>query len=321
MLSYCDAGVDVEAGQRLVKRIQAMVPGIGGFSGLYPLGDKYLVAGTDGVGTKLKLAFELNQHDTVGIDLVAMCANDVLVTGASLLFFMDYFASSKLDVDQAEQVIKGIVEGCRQASCVLLGGETAELPGFYQEGEYDLCGFALGEVAKDKLIDGSTIQEGDAIMGLPSSGLHSNGYSLARRVLEDKDLSLDYVPESWTESLGEVLMQPTVIYANQVHALKDEIEIKGMAHITGGGFEENIPRVIPDDLSACLDRSSWTRPKIFDFLQETGEIDTEEMYRTFNMGIGMVLVVNEHDACKVLDLCPGARQIGKVIKGRGLTWM
>lgn len=294
-LTYKDAGVDIDAGAELVRRIAKMTPGIGGFGGLFPFGDSYLVAGTDGVGTKLKLAFALNKHDTIGIDLVAMSVNDIVTSGAKPLFFLDYFASSRLDVDQAEQVIRGIVDGCKQSDCALLGGETAEMPGFYADGEYDLSGFAVGAVKKDELIDGSTIEAGDAIIALPSSGLHSNGFSLARRVVERSGVSLgDPLPGGDGDlTIGEALLAPTTIYVRQVLELIRRGGIKGIAHITGGGFTENIPRVIPGGLAARVDTGSWQVPPVFRWLQQVGGIEEAEMRRTFNLGVGMVLITTQ----------------------------
>jgi phosphoribosylformylglycinamidine cyclo-ligase len=301
-LTYKDAGVDIDAGNALVERIKPMVaatrrPGvlsaIGGFGGLFELPPGYrrpvLVAGTDGVGTKLKLAMEAGRHGGVGIDLVAMCANDVIVQGAEPLFFLDYFATGKLDVDVAAAVIEGIVEGCRQAGAALLGGETAELPGFYDGGEYDLAGFCVGIVEHDRIIDGSRVAAGDAILGLASSGLHSNGYSLARKVLVKSgaphDLLLDGMP------LIDRLLAPTRIYVKALLALLAETEVHAMAHITGGGLPENLPRVLPEGLMATIELGSWRRPAVFDWLQSEGEIADAELYRTFNCGFGMAVVL------------------------------
>ncbi|XP_021907497.1 phosphoribosylformylglycinamidine cyclo-ligase, chloroplastic/mitochondrial isoform X2 [Carica papaya] len=288
-LTYKDAGVDIDAGSELVRRISKMAPGIGGFGGLFPLGDSYLVAGTDGVGTKLKLAFETGIHDTIGIDLV----------------------------------IKGIVDGCQQSECTLLGGETAEMPDFYSEGEYDLSGFAVGVVKKDSVIDGKTIVPGDALIGLPSSGVHSNGFSLVRRVLARSGLSLkDQLPgEALT--LGEALMAPTVIYVKQVLDLISKGGVKGIAHITGGGFTDNIPRVFPEGLGALIYRDSWEIPAVFKWIQQAGNIEEAEMRRTFNMGIGMVLVVSQEAAKRILEEKGGASmlyRIGEVVKGEGVSY-
>ncbi|XP_010259376.1 PREDICTED: phosphoribosylformylglycinamidine cyclo-ligase, chloroplastic/mitochondrial [Nelumbo nucifera] len=322
-LTYKDAGVDIDAGSELVRRISKMVSGIGGFGGLYPLGDSYLVAGTDGVGTKLKLAFETGIHETIGIDLVAMSVNDIVTSGAKPLFFLDYFATSHLDVDLAEKVIKGIVDGCRQSDCALLGGETAEMPDFYADGEYDLSGFAVGIVKKDAVIDGKNIVAGDVLIGLPSSGVHSNGFSLVRRVLARSGLSLkDQLPGE-PITLGEALIAPTVIYVKQVLDIINEGGVKGIAHITGGGFTENIPRVFPKGLGAAIYKGSWEVPPIFKWIQEAGKIEDAEMRRTFNMGIGMVLVVSPEASVKILGKGNGrnlAYRIGEVISGEGVSY-
>jgi len=302
-LSYRDAGVDIDAGDALVDRIkpyaartrrEGVLAGIGGFGALFEVPKRYrnpvLVSGTDGVGTKLKLAFQLGYHDTVGIDLVAMSVNDVLVQGAEPLFFLDYYACGKLDVDTAARVIRGIAAGCEQAGCALIGGETAEMPGMYPPGEYDLAGFAVGVVEKDRIIDGSAIRAGDAVIGLASSGPHSNGYSLVRRIVETAgaDLASDF----HGRRLGDVLMAPTRIYVKSVLSLLGTLPVKGIAHITGGGLLENIPRVLPSSLAAALDAARWQRPPVFDWLQEQGNVDRQEMHRTFNCGIGLVVVVD-----------------------------
>ncbi|PIM97607.1 Phosphoribosylformylglycinamidine cyclo-ligase [Handroanthus impetiginosus] len=279
-LTYKDAGVDIDAGSELVRRIAKMAPGIGGFGGLFPLGDSYLVAGTDGVGTKLKLAFETGIHETIGVDLVAMSVNDIVTSGAKPLFFLDYFATSHLEVDLAEKVIKGIVDGCQQSDCALLGGETAEMPDFYADGEYDLSGFAVGIMKKDSVIDGKNIAVGDVLLGLPSSGVYSNGFSLVRRVLERSGLSLkDNLPGS-SFTLGEALMAPTVIYVKQVLDIISKGGVKGIAHITGGGFIDNIPRVFPKGLGALIYNDSWVVPPVFKWIQEAGKIEDIEMRRT-----------------------------------------
>jgi phosphoribosylformylglycinamidine cyclo-ligase len=301
-LTYKDAGVDIDAGNALVERIKPFVAatrrpgvlsGIGGFGGLFevPAGYKrpVLVAGTDGVGTKLKLAIETGRHGGVGIDLVAMCANDVIVQGAEPLFFLDYYATGRLDVAAAAAVIEGIAEGCRQAGAALLGGETAELPGFYSGGDYDLAGFCVGIVEYERIIDGSRVAAGDVIVGIASSGLHSNGYSLARKVLERSgaayDMPLDGAP------LIERLLAPTRIYVKPLLALLAEVEVHALAHITGGGLPENLPRVLPEGLMATVDRASWRRPAVFDWLQAEGGIADAELYRTFNCGLGMAAVL------------------------------
>lgn len=283
MLTYKEAGVDIQAGNSLVKRIQKRCPSIGGFNGLFPFGDHYLVACTDGVGTKLKLANALGRHDTVGIDLVAMCVNDLICCGAKPLYFLDYFASSKLNVDTADAVISGILKACEEAGCQLLGGETAEMPGFYQGDLYDICGFAQGIVHKDSLIDGSNIQKGDCLLGIASSGLHSNGFSLVNRIVKEP---------------FEELLTPTRIYVKEVLDITDKLPVKGMAHITGGGLQDNISRIIPKGLSIHIDRESWKRPEIFSWIKETGNVDEEEMFSVFNMGIGFVLVVDASIACQ-----------------------
>ncbi|KAF7811356.1 phosphoribosylformylglycinamidine cyclo-ligase, chloroplastic/mitochondrial [Senna tora] len=318
-LTYKDAGVDIDAGSELVRRIAKMAPGIGGFGGLYPLGDSYLVAGTDGVGTKVMLAFESGIHDTIGIDLVAMSVNDIVTSGAKPLFFLDYYASGHLDVDVAEKVIKGIVEGCQQSDCVLLGGETAEMPGLYKEGEYDLSGFAVGIVKKDSLIDGKNIVAGDVLIGLPSSGVHSNGFSLVRRVLAQSGLSLQDQLPGGNVTIGEALMAPTVIYVKQVLDLVSKGGVKGIAHITGGGFTDNIPRIFPDGLGAVIFKDSWEVLPVFKWLQEAGKIEDSEMRRTFNMGIGMVLVVSPETSTKILE-SNKVYKIGEVISGNGVSY-
>ncbi len=310
-LNYKDAGVDIDAGHALVKRIKPMVrstlrPGvmgnIGGFGGLFDLSNikKYqqpvLVSGTDGVGTKLKLAHALDDHSTIGIDLVAMCVNDILVLGAEPLFFLDYYACGQLDVDQAAAVVAGIAEGCRQSGCALIGGETAEMPGMYSGDDYDLAGFVVGAVDKPKMIDGSAIRPGDALIGLAASGPHSNGYSLIRKILDTTGADLNQPTPGASEdsvTLGQALLAPTRIYVKPILNVMQSLPgvIRGMAHITGGGLSENILRVIPDDCGISIDISSWPQPAVFRWLQQAGNIATEEMLRTFNNGIGMVLVV------------------------------
>ncbi len=309
-VSYRDAGVDIDAGDALVERIKPfakrtlrpeVLAGIGGFGALVEIGSRYrqpvLVAGTDGVGTKLKLAFELARHDTVGIDLVAMSVNDILVHGAEPLFFLDYFACGRLDVDVAADVVKGIAVGCEQAGCALIGGETAEMPGMYAAGEYDLAGFAVGVVEKSAIIDGRSIVAGDALLGLASSGPHSNGFSLVRRILAvaHADLSAT-VSRDDARPLGEALLAPTRIYVKPLLALARAMRVKGMAHITGGGLVENVPRVLPPNVQARIDRTRWPRPAIFDWLQRHGNVTDDEMHRVFNCGIGMVVVVAAEDA-------------------------
>ncbi|WCJ23695.1 Phosphoribosylformylglycinamidine cyclo-ligase [Euphorbia peplus] len=320
-LTYKDAGVDIDAGSELVRRIAKMSPGIGGFGGLFPLGDSYLVAGTDGVGTKLKLAFETGIHDTIGIDLVAMSVNDIVTSGAKPLFFLDYFATSRLDVDLAEKVIKGIVDGCKRSDCTLLGGETAEMPDFYSDGEYDLSGFAVGIVKKESVIDGKNITAGDVIIGLPSSGVHSNGFSLVRRVLARSGLSLENQLPGEGITLGEALIAPTVIYVKQVLDIIGKGGVKGIAHITGGGFTDNIPRVFPKGLGAAIYENSWEVPAVFKWIQEAGKIEDAEMRRTFNMGIGMVLIVTKEAARRILeDGHHKAYRIGEVVTDEGVRY-
>jgi phosphoribosylformylglycinamidine cyclo-ligase len=308
-LTYRDAGVDIKAGDALVDRIKPfakrtmrpeVLGGIGGFGALFQLSGKYrepvLVSGTDGVGTKLKLAFQLNRHDTVGQDLVAMSVNDILVQGAEPLFFLDYFASGRLDVDTAADVVKGIARGCELAGCALIGGETAEMPSMYPDGEYDLAGFAVGAVEKSEIIDGTRIVAGDVVLGLASSGAHSNGYSLIRKIIEVSgvDLSADF----HGRPLAEAVIEPTRIYVKPLLALMQAHSgiVKGMAHITGGGLTENIPRILRDELTARIDASSWTLPPLFQWLQQAGNVDMQEMYRVFNCGIGMAVIVAEDDA-------------------------
>ena len=306
-LTYRDAGVDIDAGGHLVDLIKPMAArtmrpgvlgGIGGFGALFEVPiDRYrqpvLVSGTDGVGTKLKLAFEMNKHDTIGIDLVAMCVNDVIVQGAEPLYFLDYFATGKLLPNTGAQVIKGIATGCEMAGAALVGGETAEMPGMYTEGEYDLAGFCVGVVEKSKIITGEHVQAGDALIGLASSGPHSNGYSLIRKIVERSQLSLS--TSFGTSTLGETLLTPTRIYVKSLLALQSQITLKALAHITGGGLLENIPRVLPEHTRAVLDPTCWSRPAIFDWLQEQGNVVSQEMYRTFNCGIGMVICVAPSD--------------------------
>lgn len=312
-LSYKDAGVDIDAGDALVERIkpfakrtmrEGVLNGLGGFGALFEISKKYqnpvLVSGTDGVGTKLKLAFEWGFHDTVGIDLVAMSVNDILVQGAEPLFFLDYFACGRLNVDTAANVIKGIAQGCEQSGCALIGGETAEMPSMYPDGEYDLAGFAVGVVEKSKIINGSTIAAGDVVLGLASNGVHSNGFSLVRKVLEvsNADLNMDMggVP------LHQAISAPTRLYVKPILAALEQVSIKGMAHITGGGLTENVPRVLPDGLQAVIDSQSWTRPPLFQWLQNAGNISDDEMHRVFNCGIGMVVIVAAADADQTRDI-------------------
>ncbi len=326
-ISYRDAGVDIEAGDALVEQIKPfakrtmrpeVMGGIGGFGSLFAVPSHYkqpiLVSGTDGVGTKLKLAFELNKHDTVGIDLVAMSVNDILVQGAEPLFFLDYFACGKLEVGVAAQVIKGIAEGCEQAGCALVGGETAEMPGMYPAGEYDLAGFAVGCVEKAAIIDGKQIQAGDVILGMASSGAHSNGYSLVRKLINMSGMDME--ADFHGRPFKDVVMAPTRIYVKPILKLLAQINIKGMAHITGGGITENLPRVLPVGLTAEVQAESWQMPALFSWMQQVGNISWQEMYRTFNCGIGMVLIVASQDvesATKLLrEQGETVWQIGKI---------
>lgn len=306
-LTYRDAGVDIDAGDALVDRIKPLaartmrpgvLAGIGGFGGLFEVPKTYkepvLVSGTDGVGTKLRLAFDWNRHDTVGIDLVAMSVNDILVQGAEPLFFLDYFACGKLDVPSATDVIKGVAKGCELAGCALIGGETAEMPSMYPDGEYDLAGFAVGAVEKSKIIDGTKIKPGDVVLGLASSGAHSNGYSLVRKIISvaKPDLNADF----HGRKLADVLMEPTRIYVKPLLALMAAMEVKGMVHITGGGLVENIPRVLQDNLTAVLQKDAWTMPPLFQWLQQHGNVADAEMHRVFNCGIGMTVIVAKENA-------------------------
>ncbi len=313
-LSYRDAGVDIDAGNALIERIKphakrtlrpGVLGGLGGFGALFevPL-DRYkepvLVSGTDGVGTKLKLAMEMGKHDTIGIDLVAMCVNDLIVGGAEPLFFLDYYATGHLNVDAAADVIKGIADGCELSGCALSGGETAEMPGMYEGDDYDLAGFCVGIVDKPKIIDGSKVSAGDALIGIASSGPHSNGYSLVRKVLEVSGASLSDHFDGRT--LGDALLEPTRIYVKPLLKLFEAVEVRALAHITGGGLPENLPRVLPAGCRAVIDSKCWQRPAVFDWLQEQGRIADSEMYRTFNCGVGMVLVVPADMADKAVEL-------------------
>ena len=329
-LSYRDAGVDIDAGDALVERIKpfakktmrdGVLGGIGGFGALFEVPKKYrepvLVSGTDGVGTKLKLAFELNRHDTVGIDLVAMSVNDILVQGAEPLFFLDYFACGKLHVDTAASVVQGIAKGCELSGCALIGGETAEMPGMYPDGEYDLAGFAVGVVEKSKIIDGSTILPGDAVLGIASSGAHSNGYSLVRKIIERSKPALDAKFDG-DKTLADAIMAPTHIYVKPILALMQSIAVKGMAHITGGGLTENVPRVLPPGAKAVLQKSSWQRPKLFDWLQQEGGVAEAEMHRVFNCGIGMVLIVAQEHRRHALELLNAAGE--KAVEIGTIEW-
>ena len=312
-ISYRDAGVDIEAGDALVEQIKPfakrtmrpeVLGGIGGFGSLFEMPKKFknpvLVSGTDGVGTKLKLAFELNKHDTVGIDLVAMSVNDILVQGAEPLFFLDYFACGKLEVGTAAQVIKGIAQGCEQSGCALVGGETAEMPGMYPAGEYDLAGFAVGCVDKESLITGKTISTGDVVLGLASSGAHSNGYSLIRKLIAKSGIDMD--ADFHGKPFKDVVMAPTRIYVKSLLKLIEAIPVKGMAHITGGGITENVPRVLPEGLTAEIKKGSWDMPALFTWLQAQGNVAESEMHKTFNCGIGMVVIVAKEQASAAMTL-------------------
>ena len=334
-LTYADAGVSIDAGNALVKAIAPLAkstsrPGadvaLGGFGGFFDVkaagySDPLLVAANDGVGTKLKLAIELGRHDGVGIDLVAMCANDLIVQGAEPLFFLDYFATGKLENDVATAVVASIAEGCRQAGCALIGGETAEMPGMYAAGDYDLAGFCVGAVERDKVLTGGEIDPGDVILGLASSGIHSNGFSLVRRIVAERgwDLSRGF-PADDGRSLGEGLLTPTRIYVRALLPLAQQGRIKGLAHITGGGLLENIPRVMPDDCHAIIETESWDLPLVFSLLQEGGQIAPQEMARTFNCGIGMAVIVARHEVDAVTAILQGAGEvvlrIGRVEEGR-----
>ncbi len=323
--SYAEAGVNIEQGNLLVERIKSSVnathrPGVmgklGGFGALFDMSvldykQPVLVSGTDGVGTKIKLAIDANRHDTIGIDLVAMCVNDLLVLGAEPLFFLDYFACSSLQVDVAEHVVAGIAEGCQRAGCALVGGETAEMPGMYQADDYDLAGFCVGVVEKDKIIDGSKVLAGDVLIGIKSSGLHSNGYSLVRHLLEksNTDINMDFEGRAFIDTL----LEPTRIYVKAILDLLKVVPVKAMSHITGGGLLENLPRVLPADTQAHINCSSWQWPSVFHWLQSSGNIEAEEMYRTFNCGLGLVLVVAEEDAALCLQtLADDACEIGRI---------
>jgi len=332
-LTYRDAGVDIDAGNELVQRIKPHVEatrrpevltGIGGFGGLFAFpADRYkepvLVSGTDGVGTKLKLALEMKRHDTIGFDLVAMCVNDVLVCGAEPLFFLDYYATGRLDVDVAESVVAGIAAACATAGAALIGGETAELPGMYSGEDYDLAGFCVGVVERSRMITGDSVRPGDALIGVASSGVHSNGFSLARKVVATSGARLDSMLGERT--LGEHLLAPTRIYVRPVLALLGEVEVRAMAHITGGGLPENLPRVLPKGTAAELRSSNWTRPVIFDWLQEQGNIQQREMYRTFNCGLGMVICVPSEQADRAIEFLQQQGEqawlVGRVTEGEG----
>jgi len=334
-LTYRDAGVDIDEGDRLVELIKPLarptlrkevLAGIGGFGGLFALDvarwkEPVLVSGTDGVGTKLKVAFAAGRHATVGIDLVAMCVNDVAVVGAEPLFFLDYFATGKLSAEQGAEVVKGIAEGCRQAGCALIGGETAELPGFYERGEYDLAGFVVGCVERSRIVDGRAVAPGDAVLGIAASGLHSNGYSLARKALLEQH-PLDWSPpELAGKTLADALLEPTRIYAKDVLALLEAVPVKALAHITGGGLPGNVPRNLPDGTRAVLDARRWPRAPIFDLVQREGEVPWDDMFLTFNMGLGLVAVLSPSDvpAAQALLAARGVASwpVGGIERGEG----
>lgn len=334
--TYKDAGVDITAGNEAVEKIKPIVArtwrpgvlgGLGGFGGLFNLDlkkypDPVLVSGTDGVGTKLRIAFAMNRHNTVGQDAVAMCVNDILVQGAEPLFFLDYLAVGRLVPSRVALIVEGVAEGCRQAGCALLGGETAEMPGFYTEEEYDIAGFAVGAVNRDKIIDGSGIKEGDVLLGLYSSGLHSNGFSLVRKVFENIPLDKEY-PEL-DRPLGDVLLTPTRIYVKPILRLLEKVTIRGMVHITGGGLTENIPRILPDNMGAVIDLKSWEVPPVFRLIQKMGSIAETEMFRTFNMGIGFVVIVRPSDEQMVRAILENEGEslvrLGKVTAGQGVRY-
>lgn len=312
-LSYRDAGVNIDAGNEFVEKIKSSVasthrPGVmgslGGFGGLFELPEGYrqpvLVSGTDGVGTKLKLAIDLNKHDTIGIDLVAMCVNDILVLGAEPLYFLDYYATGELNTDIAADVVEGIAEGCRQSNAALIGGETAEMPGMYGKGDYDLAGFCVGVVEKQKIIDGSKVNAGDVMIAIASSGPHSNGYSLVRKIIEVSNADISASFGGQDQTLGDALLAPTRIYVKAIHQLLETFDIHAMAHITGGGLLENIPRVLPENAQAVVNTDSWQLPDVFQWLQENGNVEINEMYRTFNCGVGMVLISSADDAENII---------------------
>lgn len=334
--TYREAGVDISAGNEAVRRMKPAVErtrrpevlgGLGGFGGLFALDtakypDPVLVSGTDGVGTKLRLAFQMERHTTIGQDAVAMCVNDVLVQGAEPLFFLDYLAVGQLNPDQVAEIVSGVAAGCEQAGCALIGGETAEMPGFYPPGEYDIAGFAVGATNRDKLIDGREIKAGDLVLGLKSSGLHSNGFSLARKLVEGYDLAA-VLPELG-EPLGEALLRPTRIYVKWILPLLAEGNVLGMAHITGGGLTENIPRILSSGLGLRINKKAWQIPAIFKFLQRLGDVEEAEMFRTFNMGIGFVLIVHPEEGetviRKLLENGEEAIVIGEVQPGEGVVY-
>lgn len=335
--SYEASGVNLEAGYEVVSRIKKHVAstkrpgcmgGIGAFGGMFDLGSlgyrhPILVSGTDGVGTKLKIAFEMDRHDTIGIDAVAMCVNDVLAQGAEPLLFLDYVAVGHNRPEVVEAIVSGVAEGCRQAGCALVGGETAEMPGMYAPEDYDIAGFTVGAVEKDDLIDGSKVSEGDVLIGLPSTGVHSNGFSLVRKVVKDAGLGLHKsYPETGGKTLGEMLLTPTAIYVKPMLSLMKEVDVHGVAHITGGGFDENIPRILSEGLGVEIDLGTWEILPVFGLLEKYGNLPRREMFNIFNMGIGMVAAVSPEDADKAVSALQGAgvdaRPIGRVVKGAGV---
>jgi phosphoribosylformylglycinamidine cyclo-ligase len=336
-MDYKRAGVDIEAGNEVVRRIRSLarqtftrgvLSDIGSFGGLFQLSDgagenPVLVASADGVGTKLRIAFLTGRHGTIGLDLVNHCVNDILVQGAQPLFFLDYLATGRLDPDVAVEIVEGLAQACRDNGCALLGGETAEMPGFYADGEYDLAGFIVGAVSRERLIDGRTIEPDDVLIGLPSSGLHTNGYSLARQIVfERAKLRVESRVPDLGGTLGDVLLEPHRSYLPLIRPLLDDRLIKGMAHITGGGITDNLPRILPDGVEAVVDRSAWNVPPVFSWLQRAGDVPDDDMFRTFNMGIGLVVVVAEQDQAQLLAGLaaagePGARRIGYIRAGAG----
>ncbi|WP_368653090.1 phosphoribosylformylglycinamidine cyclo-ligase [Ornithinibacillus sp. 4-3] len=336
MSMYKKAGVDVEAGYEAVERMKKhvaktmrpeVIGGLGSFAGLFDLSslnykEPVLVSGTDGVGTKLKLAFELDKHDTIGIDLVAMCVNDIVAQGAKPLFFLDYIGCGKNNPAVIEQIVAGVSEGCVQSEAALVGGETAEMPGMYAEEEYDLAGFTVGIAEKSALITGKAVAAGDVVIGLPSSGIHSNGYSLVRKIVEDLDLTKQY--DGLSKPLGELLLTPTKIYVKPIHALLEKVAINGISHITGGGFYENLPRILPEGLGVEITEGTWEVPEIISFVQAKGEIPKQDMYGTFNMGVGMAVVVKEEDAEEALAILKengeDASIIGKITTNEGVQF-
>jgi len=336
--TYEKAGVNLEAGYEVVRRIKKHVAStqrlgvmgnIGAFGGMFDLSalkikEPILVSGTDGVGTKLKLAFDLNKHDTIGVDAVAMCVNDVLAQGAEPLFFLDYIAVGSNDPVKIEAIVSGVAEGCRQAGCALIGGETAEMPGMYADGEYDIAGFTCGVVEKSKLIDGSKVAVGDVLVGIASSGVHSNGFSLVRKIVKDANLNLnEKYPEFGEKTLGEILLTPTKIYVKSVLEVVANCDVHGISHITGGGFDENIPRILKDGQGVEIQANSWEILPIFSFLEKHGKIDHREMFNIFNMGIGMVIALSETEADKAIDILRSHGEtvtiIGKIIEGEGVV--